>query len=249
MTAVQLVRSATRLAPVPFVPEVRLHQVGDIWALWERTERELGQSGLPPPFWGVAWPGGRVLARYLLDHPDLVAGRSVLDVGSGSGLVAIAAAKAGAARVLAAETDPVARAAIELNAAANAVAAPACVDSARDCLAAANVVVAGDVWYERELANQVTACFACAAAAGALVLAGDIGRRYFPRQRYLRLVSYELQATMDLEGRQRVTASVWQASQGAQRAAGRVERYDALPAVREIARTIDGVDRQGELSA
>jgi predicted nicotinamide N-methyase len=225
MTAVQLVRSATRLAPVPFVPEIRLHQVGDIWALWEQTERELGQAGLPPPFWGVAWPGGQALARYLLDHPALVTGRSVLDVGSGSGLVAIAAAKAGARRVLATETDPVARAAIELNAAANGVAAPACADDSCAAIPAADVVVAGDVWYERELAGHVTACFERAAAAGALVLAGDIGRSYFPRNRYQQLASYELQASMDLEGRQRLIASVWQASGTDQRAAaGRVDR-------------------------
>ncbi len=216
MTLAHLVRSAARLAPVPFVPEISLYQAGDIWALWEQTERELAQTGLPPPFWGVAWPGGQALARYLLDHQDLVAGRSVLDVGSGSGMVAIAAAKAGAAPVLATETDPLARAAMELNAAANGVEPPACLHGVGSATTpAADVVVAGDVWYERELADQVIACFDRAAAAGALVLAGDIGRRYFPRNRYERLASYELQASMDLEGTQRLTASVWQASRAA----------------------------------
>jgi predicted nicotinamide N-methyase len=206
----------TRLAPVPFVPEVSMHQGGDIYALWELTERERGQTGLAPPFWAVAWPGGQVLARYLLDHPAAVAGRSVLDVGSGSGLVAIAAAKAGAAAVIASETDQLARAAIELNAAANQLPAPRCIGSVFDrgvCGrgAAAEVVVAGDVWYERQLAEMVAAYLDAAAAAGAHVLTGDIGRSYFPRGRYRRVATYELPASVALEGRAILSASVWKA--------------------------------------
>jgi len=211
MNAAQFVRAATVLAPVPFVPEISLQQAADIWALWEQTERELGVTGLPPPFWAVAWPGGQALARYLLDHPALVAGRTVLDVGSGSGLVAIAAARAGAAATLASETDPLARAAIEVNSAANAVDKPGCLDDVSDTTPAVDVVVAGDVWYERELAEAMIAFFDRAAAAGALVLAGDIGRRYFPRNRYEHLASYELEASIDLEGSRRLTASIWQA--------------------------------------
>ena len=213
MSLAQFVRSATRLAPVPFVPEISLHQADDIYALWEQTERDLGRTGLPPPFWAVAWPGGQALARYLLDHPAVVAGRSVLDFGSGSGLVAIAAAKAGAGTVIASDTDHIARAAVELNAAANGVTAPICLEDVPVTGLPAEVIVAGDVWYERELAERVSAYFDQAAAAGACVLTGDIGRTYFPRGRYHRLASYELPASIALEGSQVLQASVWQASQ------------------------------------
>ncbi len=216
---VHFVRSATRLTRLPFVPEISIYQSDDIYALWARTERELGRAGLPPPFWGVAWPGGQALARYLLDHPAVVTDRIVLDFGSGSGVVAIAAAKAGAVRVIASETDPLGQAAIELNAAVNGVArtvgvsdAAAGADGAAGAAAmGADVVVAGDVWYERELADQVSGYLDAAAAAGARVLTGDIGRRYFPRGRYQCLASYEVPASIALEGRQALRAAVWQA--------------------------------------
>jgi predicted nicotinamide N-methyase len=197
---------------VPFVPEVSLYQADDIYALWEQTERHLGRAGLSPPFWGVAWPGGQALARFLLDHAALVTGRTVLDFGAGSGLVAIAAAKAGATRVIACETDPLGQAAIGLNAAANGVPRPGCVDDVSAADPSTDVVVAGDVWYDRSLAAQVTAYLEAASAAGALVLTGDIGRRYFPRDRYRCLASYDVPATLALEGRQRLSASVWRAN-------------------------------------
>jgi predicted nicotinamide N-methyase len=215
MTPVSFVRSSTRLAMVPFVPEISLYQADDIYALWAQTERHLGRAGLSPPFWGVPWPGGQALARYLLDHPALVTGRRVLDFGSGSGLVAIAAAKAGAASVIACETDPLGRAAIGLNAAANGVPRPACVDDTGAVVPAPEVVLAGDVWYDREFAGQVRGYLDRASAAGASVLTGDIGRRYFPRGQYRCLASYELPASIALEGRTMLTAAVWQASQTA----------------------------------
>lgn len=195
---------------MPFVPEISLHQGHDIYAIWELTERALGQPDLPPPFWSVAWPGGQALARYLLDHPELVAGRLVLDLGSGSGLVAIAAGMAGAAAVIAADPDPMAAAAIVLNAAANNVRAPACVADAREADVRAEMIVAGDVWYERELADQVGSYLDEMAAAGADVLTGDIGRTYFPRGRYRCRASYEIPASVALEGRKVLRASVWQ---------------------------------------
>lgn len=209
MTPARLVQSATSLAQVPFVPEISLHQADDIYALWELTERELGRAGLPPPFWGVAWPGGQALARYLLDHRAVVAGRTVLDFGSGSGLLAIAAAKAGAAAVTAADTDPLAAAAIELNALANDVPVPFCIGDGFGANLTADIVVAGDVWYERELADQVCAYFDKVAAAGADVLTGDIGRRYFPRGRYECVASYAVPASPALEGKPLLSASVW----------------------------------------
>jgi predicted nicotinamide N-methyase len=215
MTPVSFVRSSTRLAMVPFVPEISLYQADDIYALWAQTERHLGRAGLSPPFWGVPWPGGQALARYLLDHPALVTHRRVLDFGSGSGLVAIAAAKAGAASVIACETDPLGRAAIGLNAAANGVPRPACVDDTGAVVPAPEVVLAGDVWYDREFAGQVRGYLDRASAAGASVLTGDIGRRYFPRGQYRCLASYELPASIALEGRTMLTAAVWQANQTA----------------------------------
>src|ERR1700691_3613237 len=129
--AEDFVRSACRLGPVPQVAEIRLHLADDVIGLWQRAEDEF-TADQPPPFWAFAWPGGQALARYVLDHPGLVAARSVLDLGSGSGLVAIAAAKAGAATVIASEVDPLAVAAIGLNAQANGVAAPGVVGGALD---------------------------------------------------------------------------------------------------------------------
>jgi len=208
-TLAQFVRSATRLTPVPFVPEICLHQTDDIYALWELTERHLGATELPPPFWAVAWPGGRALARYLLDHPALVAGRSVIDVGSGSGLVAIAALLAGAAFVQATEPDSLARSAIGLNAAANGVPAPELLEDLAGGDWLADVVVAGDVWYEKELASQIGAGLDRTVAAGAQVLTGDIGRRYFPRNRYREVASYGLPVSVALEGTDVLRASVW----------------------------------------
>ncbi len=228
------VRSATRLAAVPFVPEISLYQADDIYALWAQTERHLGRAGLAPPFWGVPWPGGQALARYLLDHPALVTGRSVLDFGSGSGLVAIAAARAGAASVVACETDPLGQAAIGLNAAANGVPRPGCVADISAADPATQVVLAGDVWYDRELAAQVSAYLDTASAAGACVLTGDIGRRYFPRGRYRCLASYAVPASIALEGKLVLSASVWQAnglpprSGYPARAAGEPASYSAI---------------------
>jgi predicted nicotinamide N-methyase len=210
VTLAQFVLSGTRLSVVPFVPEIVLHQAGDIYALWEQTERELGQGEMPPPFWAVAWPGGQALARYVLDHPSAVAGRRVVDFGSGSGLVAIAAAMAGAAAVVAQETDPLAATAISLNAEANGVPAPACVSDA----GSGEVILAGDVWYEKDLADSVCGYLEAAAATGTDVLAGDIGRRYFPRGRYDCLASYDLPASVALEGSESLRASVWRVRAG-----------------------------------
>src|SRR5215470_16778797 len=151
--AATIVRAATRLTPVPLVPEVRLHCAAEPISLWQRTERELGQSGLPPPFWAFAWPGGQALARYLLDHPGVAQGRRVIDLASGSGLVAIAAARAGAAAVTAYDVDPLAIAAIAVNAAANDVSVTV---AGADVLAPggppppADLVLAADAFYQRE---------------------------------------------------------------------------------------------------
>jgi predicted nicotinamide N-methyase len=173
-----LVRSATGWAPVPYVPEITLLTAAEPFALWDRTARDA------PPFWAFPWAGGQGLARYVLDHPATVAGRRVLDAASGSGLVAIAAAKAGAAAVQAGDIDEHALAAIELNAAANAAPAvrPARLDLAALPAAFPEVVLAADVWYQRELAALALRFLRAARQAGAEVLVADPGRAFVPRE-------------------------------------------------------------------
>lgn len=204
------VRSACRLGPVPQVEEIRLHLADDALGLWQRTEDEFG-AGQPPPFWAFAWPGGQALARYVLDHPALVAGRSVLDLGSGSGLVAIAAARAGAAAVTASEVDPLAVAAIGLNARANGVTPPAVAGDMLDGDAAgAEMVLVGDVWYSRPLAARVLGFLDRATAAGAAVLTGDIGRAFLPRDRFRVLDAREVQVMAGLEDSGVKRTMVWE---------------------------------------
>lgn len=173
----EFIHAQTAVGPTPFVPEVQLHLAAEAFELWERTERELGGSDTPPPFWAFAWAGGQALARYVLDHPAVVAGRRVLDVAAGSGLVAIAAASSGALRVQASEIDRFAVTAISLNAAINAVSVTA---ELRDVLDGdgldAEVVLAGDVFYERPMAARVLPMLSRARARGARVLVGDPGR-------------------------------------------------------------------------
>ena len=189
----------TTVGTVPAVPEIRLHLSQDAISLWEQTEAEAGESDRQPPFWGFAWAGGQALARYVLDHPQTVAGRRVVDLGSGSGLTAIAAALAGASAVLASELDPFAFAAIGLNAAANGV----CVGTTGDLLDQqandVDVVLAGDIWYEKELAARAFAYCHRAAANGATVLVGDIGRKFLPRELMRELAAYEIPVLADLE--------------------------------------------------
>jgi len=189
-----LVRSATAWAAVPFVPEVTLLTAAEPFGLWGRTARDA------PPFWAFPWAGGQGLARYLLDHQETVAGRDVLDVASGSGLVAIAAAKAGARSVLAGDIDDNALAAIALNAAANAV--PAVLPRRLDLAASAggaDVVLAADVFYQRDLAAMALAFLKAARRAGATVLAADPARAFVPRAELTALMSYEIPVLTVLE--------------------------------------------------
>jgi predicted nicotinamide N-methyase len=203
-TAAQLspadfVLSNTRLRPVPLVPEIGLHLADDAFSVWEETERHAGRPEQPPPFWAFAWPGGQALARYLLDHPDHVAGRLVLDLGSGSGLAAIAAAMAGASAVRASETDSFARAAITLNAAANNVPVAVTGDVLDGSGEDAEVVLAADIWYEHRLASRALGLLQRARARGADVLAGDIGRAFLPRPLMHELARYDAPVIAQLE--------------------------------------------------
>ena len=203
------VRSHTRLTAVPFVPEVRLHLADDAIELWERTEEEVGGQ-LPPPFWAFAWAGGQALARYLLDHADLVTGRTVFDLASGSGLVAIAAARAGAAAVTANEIDPLAIAAVEANAAANDATVTAVLgDLLGGDAGGADVVLAGDVFYSRPMTDRVLPFLERAATRGATVLVGDPGRAYLPRDRFAQVATYEVPVTRSLESVDIKTTTVW----------------------------------------
>ncbi|MFI9274970.1 class I SAM-dependent methyltransferase [Kitasatospora sp. NPDC052896] len=205
------VREETRPTPVPFVPEIRLRMADDAIALWERTESARGEIGLPPPFWAFAWAGGVAVTRYVLDHPELVAGRTVLDVAAGSGLVGIAAAKRGAKSVRAAEIDAYAVAAIAINAEANGVHLDA---TAGDLLdgdgGSAEVVLAGDVFYERAMAARFLPFLERARARGAVVVVGDPGRAYLPRERFTPLAVYEVPVVADLEDAALKTTTVWQ---------------------------------------
>jgi predicted nicotinamide N-methyase len=171
----QFIRDNTALIAPPLVPEIRLHLATEVVPLWRKTEEELEAEGIPPPYWAFAWAGGQALARYLRDHPDEVAGCSVLDFGSGSGLVAIAAAKAGASRVLASDIDAFAQAAIELNAAANSVILSTTSEDVIGSDEPWDVILLGDMWYERPLAECLLAWLTERARAGARVIDGRSG--------------------------------------------------------------------------
>jgi predicted nicotinamide N-methyase len=191
------------------VPEVRLHLATEVVPLWRKTEEELEEQGVPPPYWAFAWAGGQALARYVLDHPEAVRGKSVLDFGSGSGLVAIAAAKAGAASVLAADIDAFAAAAIQLNAEANgenvAITQEDLIGRSGDWA----TILLGDMCYERPLAERLLIWLVELRQAGAAVLLGDPGRSYFPASGVEKLATYTVQTTRELEDREIRETSVY----------------------------------------
>ncbi|HZB91597.1 MAG TPA: 50S ribosomal protein L11 methyltransferase, partial [Stellaceae bacterium] len=179
--AARFIRANTAIAAPPLVPEIRLHLATEITPLWLATEAELGRAQLPPPYWAFAWAGGQALARYVLDHPTLVYGRKVLDFGAGSGLLALAAAKSGAAQATAAEIDGFAAAAIALNSALNRLEVAVLGEDVIGRLPSPwQVVLVGDMCYERPLAERLTLWLRRLADAGALVLLGDPGRAYLP---------------------------------------------------------------------
>jgi predicted nicotinamide N-methyase len=189
-----LVQRHTRLTSVPLVPELQLHRTDDVYGLWEATAEPA------PPFWALPWAGGQALARYLLDHPHVVRGRSVLDVGAGSGLVAIAAVRAGARAAIAADIDPGAVAAIGRNARANRVTVHTILGDPLDGSGGdADIVVVGDAFYERQLAARMTAFLRRAVARGAEVLIGDLGRRYLPADLLVPIASYDVPVLADIE--------------------------------------------------
>ena len=196
---IHFIRERTAPAPVPLVPELSLFQASELTPLWHATAADL-HGWDDSPYWAFPWAGGQALARHVLDHPALVAGRRVLDFASGSGLVAIAAARAGAAEAMAVDVDPFCRAAVALNAALNGVDIPFREESPLGLpLPDAEVVLAGDVFYERGLAAGAAAWFGALAARGALVLAGDAGRVYAPASGFVELAAYEVPTTVEIE--------------------------------------------------
>jgi predicted nicotinamide N-methyase len=205
------VRRSTAVVTPPLVPEIRLHLATEITPIWRASEESLARGAVPPPFWAFAWAGGQPLARYLLDHPDTVAGRVVLDFGSGSGLVAIAAAKAGARCVLAAEIDHFAVAAIAANAALNDVVVEARTADPIDTTDPRwQIVTAGDVCYERDMADRVVPWLRALARRGCLVLLGDPGRAYLPKEGLRKLACYTVPTSRELEESDTRDGIVWQ---------------------------------------
>jgi predicted nicotinamide N-methyase len=202
------IRTHTAPSPVPFVPEIVLHQADEPIALWEKTEESGAEQ--PPPFWAFAWAGGQALARHVLDHPALVEGRSVLDLATGSGLVAVAAARAGADPVTANDIDPLSLAAAEVNAAANGVTVRAVQADLLDSDDTYGVILAGDVFYSREMAARVLPFLRRAAGRGTLVLVGDPGRAYLPADGMIRQASYDVPVVEALESVPVRHTTVWQ---------------------------------------
>jgi predicted nicotinamide N-methyase len=199
----------TAIAAPPLVPEIKLHLATEITPIWEATEGMLAAMNLPPPYWAFAWAGGQALTRFLIDHPDWVKGKRVLDFAAGSGLSAIGAAKAGAAQTQAAEIDDFALAAIALNARVNNVA----IELVREDLIGVeprwDVVLAGDVCYERPMAEKVIAWFRALASRGVAILMGDPGRAYLPQSGLLEVARYQVPTSLELEDRTQRETIVW----------------------------------------
>jgi predicted nicotinamide N-methyase len=199
----------TAIAAPPLVPEIRLHLATEITPIWEATEASLAAMNLPPPYWAFAWAGGQALTRFLLDHPDWVKGKRVLDFAAGSGLSAIGAAKAGAAQVQAAEIDDFAIAAIMLNARINDVTIELVYEDLIGVEPRWDVVLAGDVCYERPMAERVIAWFRALAGRGVAMLMGDPGRTYLPQSGLLELARYQVPTSLELEDRTTRETIVW----------------------------------------
>jgi predicted nicotinamide N-methyase len=208
-SAEAFIRANTALAGLPHVPEIRLHLADEAHDLWKKTEEELAEIGLPPPFWAFAWAGGQGLARHVLDHPPLVRGKRILDFATGSGLVAITARLAGAEEVIAADIDPFSRAACALNAAANGVDLSF---TGEDLIGTDNgwdMVLAGDVFYDQALAARLAPWFSDLKARGAEVLVGDPGRSYLPKDRLEALAVYQVPVSRALEDSEIKRTTVW----------------------------------------
>ncbi|WEK58327.1 MAG: methyltransferase [Candidatus Brevundimonas phytovorans] len=208
--APDFIAANTRLQSVPHAPEISLWLADEITPLWRLTEEELGAMGLPPPFWAFAWAGGQALARWLLDHPTEIVGKRVIDLATGSGLVAVAAMKAGAASVLAADIDPFCAAAVAANARSNGVEIAFTDANLLDAPPPpADLICAGDVFYEKPMAEAVLTWLKQAQANGTRVIVGDPGRTYFPKSGLTLLAEYTVPTTRELEDQEVKRSRVW----------------------------------------
>ncbi len=203
------IRENTRVIAPSHVPELQLYLADDAVALWQLTEEQLGELGLPPPFWAFAWAGGQALSRYVIDNPAIVRGKSVMDVASGSGLVAIAAMKAGAASTLAIDIDAFASHAAILNAELNSVRVETSGADPVGKPTDADVILVGDLFYDRDLAPRVLAWLIEQQAASKTVLIGDPGRTYLPRDQLEQIAAYDIPVTRALEDAEVKRAAVW----------------------------------------
>lgn len=212
--AAEFIKANTRLLAPPLVPEILLYLAEESLPIWRKTEEELGEMNIPPPYWAFAWAGGQALARYILEHRDLAAGKRVIDLGAGSGIAGIAAACAGASHVLAADVDQFSSSAVRLNAEANGLVVE---PTDRDLLATAppdtDLLLIADMFYEKTLAERVLAFAEAAASAGAVVLVGDPQRSYFPTDRFERVASYSVPVTRELEDAEIKKTAVWRLRQ------------------------------------
>jgi len=206
---VAFIRANTEITAPPLVPEIRLHLASELVPIWQESERALEEIGVPPPFWAFAWAGGQALARYLLDQPETVRGRHVLDFAAGSGLAGIAAALAGAGRVEAVEIDAYAAAAAALNAELNGAAVTVTVADRIGRDEGWEVVLAGDVCYEQPMAERAITWLRGLAGRGALVLIGDPGRAYLPKVGLERVTAYGVRTTREIEDTDVRNTGVW----------------------------------------
>lgn len=203
------IRANTRVAQIHALP-VKLYQADELTPIWEATEKDLAAANVAPPFWAFPWAGGQALARYLIEHPEAVRGKRVLDLAAGSGLVAVAAALAGAAEVSANDIDPMCEAAIALNADLNGVTINYIAGSLLDGDPPAfDVITAADVFYEQRPAQMFRAFLEKSHRAGVTIFAGDPGRTYFPRDAFKQAAEYAVQTTTEIENHPIQTARVW----------------------------------------
>jgi predicted nicotinamide N-methyase len=204
------IHQCTELMSPPLVPEVKLHLAHEAIPIWQKTEEQLGEMGLPPPFWAFAWAGGQALARHILDHPDIVREKSVLDLASGSGLVGIAALKAGAKSMIAADIDAFSIEAIKINAAANDCEIEA---TSQDLLAGAppqvDIILVGDLFYEKSLAARCLSFLKAARQSDMEVLIGDPGRSYLPKEQLIQVATYSVPVSRELEDSEIKKTAVW----------------------------------------
>jgi predicted nicotinamide N-methyase len=213
--AAAFVRTHTILTTAPLVPEVKLHLATEVTPLWQASETFLEETGLPPPYWAFAWPGGQALARHLLDRPEIVRGRRVLDFAAGCGIVGLAALKAGAQEVWASEIDAFACAALALNAEANGLPLRIEEKDFTQAVPEVDVILAGDVCYEKPMAGRVESWLRQCAAQGRLALIGDPRRAYLPAHGLAARAEYAVPTSLDLEDKRERLTTVWQILPGA----------------------------------